>query len=437
MLRILSYVIRAALLIALVVWLADHPGAVSLDWLGWHVETSFAVLGGAVLLLLALAVLLVRLGGRILRGPRNLRRNREMRRLREGYRALTAGLTSVAAGEADAARRQANRAARLLDQKPLAMLITAQAAQIGGDDAAARRAFTALLADPETEFLGRRGLATLEMKAGDSTAALAHAERALAIHPGAPALIVAVADLHARRGEWTEFSHRLDQAARAKALPRAELAHKRALAALGAAGEAEAAGRIDEALLLAERAVKASPRFVPAIAAKARLELANGNAGKASQTIERAWRASPHRDLAAFYARDAEPLARVKRLQRLVSLAPEDAESHLAIGDAALAARLWGEARRHYGRAATLSGTAEARAYRSLAEIEKEEHQDFAKAESWHMKALAAPAAAAWRCRACDQVSGEWQPRCPACGTVDGLGWRAEPVTGELVKAAE
>src|SRR5437899_493333 len=98
MLRILSYVIRAALLIALVVWLADHPGAVGLDWLGWHVETSFAVLAGAVLLLLALVVLLVRLGGRILRGPRNLRRNREMRRLRDGYRALTAGLTAVAAG---------------------------------------------------------------------------------------------------------------------------------------------------------------------------------------------------------------------------------------------------------------------------------------------------------------------------------------------------
>src|SRR5437868_2505192 len=141
MLRLLSYVIRAALLIALVVWLADNPGAVSLDWLGWHIETSFAVLAGGVLLLLFLAVLLVRLGGRLLRGPRNLRRNREMRRLREGTRALTEGLSAVAAGEADAARRQANRAARLLGEKPLAILIAAQAAQIGGDEAAARRAY--------------------------------------------------------------------------------------------------------------------------------------------------------------------------------------------------------------------------------------------------------------------------------------------------------
>lgn len=435
MLRLLSYVLRAALLIALVVWLADNPGAVSLDWLGWRIETSFAVLAGGVLLLLFLAVLLMRVGGRILRGPRNLRRNREMRRLREGHRALTLGLTSVAAGEADAARRQAARAARLLGEKPLAQIITAQAAQIGGDDAAARRAYTALLGDPETEFLGRRGLAAIEMKAGDSDAALAHAERALTLHPGAPALIAAVADLHGRRGEWAEFSRRLEQAAKAKALSGPELAHKRALAALGEAAEAEAQGRLDAALALAERAAKASPRFVPAIAAKARLEIARGHAGKASQTIERAWRSTPRRELATYFAADAEPLARLNRMQRLVDLAPEDAESHLAIGDAALTAQLWGEARRHYTRAAELSPAAQARAYRSLAEIEKEEHQDFAKAEGWHVKALAAPAGSGWRCRACDHASQEWQPRCPACGTVDGLAWRAD--SGEAVKAAE
>jgi HemY protein len=120
-----------------------------------------------------------------------------------------------------------------------------------------------------------------------------------------------------------------------------------------------------------------------------------------------------------------------------VALAPENAESYLAIGDAALAAQLWGEARRHYARACELSSNAQARAYRSLAEIEKQEHQDFAKAESWHMKALAAPPDPAWRCRACDHASADWQPRCPVCGTVDGLAWHAEPGTGEIAKAAE
>ena len=435
--RLLSYVVRAGLLIALVVWLADHPGAVSLDWMGWHVDTSFAVLAGALLLLLALLAVTMRIGGRILRGPRNLKRNREMRRLRDGHRALTAGMTAIAAGEADTARRQANRAARLLGERPLATLIAAQAAQIGGDDAATRKAYGDLLADPETELLGRRGLAALEMKAGDSEAALAHIERGLQIQPGAPALLAALADLHARRGEWAQSGRALTQAAKAKALAGPELAQKRALAALGESREAEQAGRIEEGLAHAERALKASPHFVPAIAAKARLEIAAGRASRANHTIERVWARVPHRDLAPLYAADAEPLARVKRLEKLVALAPQEAESYLAIGDAALTAKLWGEARRHYARAAELSPAAEARAYRGLAEIEKEEHQDFAKAEAWHMKALAAAQDASWRCGQCDHATAQWEPRCPACGAVDALAWRSDVAGSALIKAAE
>jgi HemY protein len=433
--RLVSYILRASLLIAVIVWLADHPGSVSLDWLGWHIDSSFAVLAVLVLALIFGSVVLVRLAGRILRGPRNLRRNRDVRRQRDGYRALTGGLAALAAGEADEARRQASRASRLLGQPPLAMLLAAQAAQLDGDEVAARREFTAMLANPETEFLGLRGLATLELKAGDSEAALAYAERALRLKPKAPALLATIADLHARRGEWSAFDRSLEQAAKVKAIAGPDLAHKRTLAALGESREAEQAGRIDEALAAAERAVKASPNFVPAIAAKARLQIADGRAAKANQTIERAWRTQPHRDLVPLYATEEVGLARVKRMEKLLAIAPEDAESHLATAAAAADASLWGEARRHYLRAAELSPRAQARAYRGLAEIEKAEHQDFAKAESWHVTALAAPPDPGWRCLACDQPSAEWQPRCPSCATVDGLVWRAEP--GALTAAAD
>ena len=56
-------------------------------------------------------------------------------------------------------------------------------------------------------------------------------------------------------------------------------------------------------------------------------------------------------------ARYLEPIApksrsrRAAALQRLAAQNPEAAESHLAIAEAALAAQLWGEARRHLGMA--------------------------------------------------------------------------------------
>src|SRR5207244_3592662 len=75
-----------------------------------------------------------------------------------GYRALTQGMVAVAAGDAEEAQRQARKADVLLAEPPLTLLLSAQAAQLGGDEDAARRFFSEMLNRPETEFLGLRGL---------------------------------------------------------------------------------------------------------------------------------------------------------------------------------------------------------------------------------------------------------------------------------------
>lgn len=46
---IFLYVVKAGLLIAAAVWLANHPGHVAVDWGGWRIDTNLAVLGiGAI-----------------------------------------------------------------------------------------------------------------------------------------------------------------------------------------------------------------------------------------------------------------------------------------------------------------------------------------------------------------------------------------------------
>ena len=40
---LIRFLIAAALVVAATVWLADRPGAVRFDWLGWRVETSVPV----------------------------------------------------------------------------------------------------------------------------------------------------------------------------------------------------------------------------------------------------------------------------------------------------------------------------------------------------------------------------------------------------------
>jgi len=166
--------------------LAAHPGSVSLRWEDWHVDTSVGVLVTAVVLIATLSAAFFHLLRRILGGPRAFVRARRERRRRQGYRALTQGMVAVAAGDAEEAQKFARKADVLLAEPPLTLLLSAQAAQLNGDERAAQSYFRAMLERPETEFLGLRGLVMQALRGGDEGAALALAERARELRPRTP-----------------------------------------------------------------------------------------------------------------------------------------------------------------------------------------------------------------------------------------------------------
>ena len=132
---------------------------------GWAIgsKPAWACCWPPCCILLFVAILLHRLWRLVWRGPRDLARLNAERKRQQGYRALSQGMAAVAAGDAVEARRQAKIANAMLKDPPLTLLLAAQTAQLGGDEDAARRYFTAMLERPETSFLGLRGL----LDAGD------------------------------------------------------------------------------------------------------------------------------------------------------------------------------------------------------------------------------------------------------------------------------
>src|SRR3546814_5108286 len=90
---------------------------------------------------------------------------------------------------------------------------------------------------------------------------------------------------------------------------------------------------------------------LPAVVREAALLARSGREKAAAGLIERSWERAPHRDLLAAYLAlspaDEDPLARVKRLERLHRLQPDHPDSLTALAEAELAARLWGTARSH------------------------------------------------------------------------------------------
>ena len=158
MARALWFLFVLGLLVIAAVWLADNPGSVTVYWRDYRADTSVALLLVAVALIAVAAAAAYRLWRFIRRAPASLSRAGRERRRRRGYLALTQGLVAVAAGDAEEARHQVKRADGLLDDPPLTLLLSAQAAQLAGDEGAGGNYFAAMLERPETEFLGLRGL---------------------------------------------------------------------------------------------------------------------------------------------------------------------------------------------------------------------------------------------------------------------------------------
>jgi len=437
MTRTLAYLVVLVALVGAAVWLADHPGDVSLEWQGWRIDTSVAVLGLGIAAVAALSAVVYRAWLFFRRVPGRMAEARRENRRRRGYLALTRGMVAVAAGDAGEARRQMKRADGLLGDPPLTMLLSAQALQLSGDEKAAEKFFSAMLARSETEFLGLRGLLTQALKRGEIEKARGLAERAYRLQPRSEWAASTLFDLQARGGAWRAARETLGHSAR-HGLVAADDRHKRTVAldfqmALDALGRGAGA----TASKLLRGVADAAPDFAPAAARLARLHLDNGRAGRAQAVIERAWVAGPHPDLAQLYwrARDADAgLDRVKAAQRLARQNPDHPESHFVVGQAALEARLWGEARRHLG----LAGGDEppARVCRMMAELEEAEHDDVAAARAWLVRATLADPDPAWVCGECGHVVAEWRIRCERCEAFASFAWRTPPHVARLTDRA-
>jgi HemY protein len=407
------------------VFFADRPGRVEIVWQGWQVETSVGVLAAAAALATLAAALSYSLIAMIIRSPSRLRRYRRERRRRAGYRALAQGMVAVAAGDPHEARRYAKKADVLLADPPLTLLLSAQAAQLDGDEDAAKKFFTAMLGRPETEFLGLRGLLNQALRADDRSTALRLAERATALRPGARWAALSRFSLETRGERWEAARKTLAFAEKRRLIPRERARHHRGVLLFELSRTALANGERRRALGLAAEAQALTEDLAAPAAHHARLLLDDRRIGRAARAVERAWRTAPHPELAQVYEaiQDGElPLDRFKSCERLAAQNPTARESHVLVAAAALVAQLWGEARRHLEEA--MEGAPTTRLCLLMARLEEAEHGEHGAGREWLDRAVTAPPDPRYLCASCGGESLEWRSVCPHCGAFDALSWR-------------
>lgn len=422
MIRVAIFLVALGLLALGIHWVADRPGAISITWLGWRIDTSIMVAKAALLLVIAAAIFVWSLLVMLWRAPGRTGEAMRRRRDERGRKAIMRGLIAVGSGDARAAQRYTDDAQKLAPNDPLALLLSAQSAQLAGDRAAAERTFRAMTQHEPTKLLGLRGLFIEAQRRDDIVNARHYAEEAAKIAPSLPWAGQAVLQIRCASGDFKGALDMLERNRASGALDRDTFKRQRAVLLTANALALEDSDR-ETAKASVFEAVKLAPDLVPAASLAARFLAENGEVRKATKTIERAWQASPHPDLAETYVYlrfGDSALDRLNRARRLASLAPNNIEGALALARAAINGREFAEARRALEPYLTQPTQ---RVALLMADLERADSANEGGTREWTARAVHAQRDPAWT--ADGYVSDRWLPISPVSGRIDAFEWKA------------
>ncbi len=393
MIRLFGYVAIVAGLTVAAVWFARDPGTVVLIWRGWRLDTSVGLAFVGIIAAAGLAFGLVWSVSAALGAARGLAAGRRARRTVRGLDALADGFAAIHGGQPNRARKLAADAAALLDHHPATQVLAARAASLCGDAASARAVAMELTARPATELSGLRELADRATAADDLVGALESARRALARKDAPKWALDVVLDAAIAQSRWSDALQSLDSKVGRLHYNAPRSASLRANLLTRLAAQLVAQGQLSDGADAARKAV-ACGGGAGAVAVLARALNGLGKSKKAAAEIERAWPTDAGTTLLEVFRAlvpNESALEWAKRVEKLAGLAPDHAESRLAVAAASLDAELWGQAR---NRLMPLLGDdvapeIRARAAALMAALEQAERGDSTASIAWLKRAMA------------------------------------------------
>jgi len=285
MIRVVLFLLSVSVIAWGFAWVADRPGQVAVTWMGYRVETSVIVAAFAVAAFVLVVMAIWAIVRAILRSPEQVSLFFRHRRAIKGYLAISRGLIAVGAGDLRLARRSADDAARLSPGDPLALLLTAQSAQMAGDSVTAERAFRDMSARDDTKLLGLRGLYIEAQRRNDLNAARLAAEEAAKARPGVVWAGLALLDYRCAAKDWSGALDALDHMK--SALEKPDYRRKRAVLLVARAQAIEDIDR-DTSRALVLESVKLAPDLVPAAALAGRRLSEAGDVARSCARIHQA-----------------------------------------------------------------------------------------------------------------------------------------------------
>jgi len=419
----IRFFLKLSIICALAVFLTLYPGNVALRWMGYQVEMPIAILFTIFFAFTAVCILLHHIWKKIWGIPQRYYQFLQKRRQNRGEKLLLESLTAIAAQQPEEAQSSIELARVLLPDHPLTVFIAAQSAHMLKDSVKAAGYFEKMLLDSNLSFLGLRGLILLAKEQQDWVKVNHFLKQALALRPDSPWVHQEVL-----RNQIYLVKAGQDKAITTNAivrlLPKQDSnKHQAIMLWLQAERNREDLPAFRK---LCQKAHDLSPDFMVVSLNLAQSWIQSNHHSKAQRVLESGYKANPHRDLAQLWLvmfDDLSPVDQYKHLEKLTNLAPSHPETWWVMAEAALKAKLWGQARSYLN---TILAYGENQSVcRLMAEIEEGEYPESkATIHGWWARASMAPKQEGWFCGDCSKVSEKWHSVCHHCGATEQIEWR-------------
>lgn len=425
--RLVLYLVLALAVAAGLAWWIDNPGAVTIHWFSWQIDTSFAALVFILAGILALGLLIQAAYIWAKREMPLVGENRHLYRQQRGLKILNQAIIALAAGDGREARRLVLKAQKLLPPQPMMQVVAAQAAKLSGDTEAAKKEFTALMQSPDAAFLGTRGLLVNAVAEGKNREARRLAEKAFELNPKSAWAIKILFDLQVKATDWDDARATLEAGKKAKAFTKEEIQSLLATLYYCQAKEAELSNNKKEARRLLGLSLRARKDLLPAVLMASRLDREEGHKHRAAHILTNAWAITPHPNIAASYELlepMETPTATYARFKKLCHNNPYVTDSLLVLTEKAIEADKLDEAEKYLDHALELTGRAKALTLK--ARLEKEKGATEKQIQKWNDKAIKGLPEPLWKCTNCGAEMEKWRLHCPTCRMFNTLEWQHE-----------
>ena len=420
------------------IWLADNPGDITIDWFGYRISTTLALVIAALVVALILAGVVI-LGLRFLFGiPTSIRHHHIVKRQDNGIKALTHAMSALAIADYSSAEKQIKKAQHYLGDKSAApLLLSTQLEHARGNKGKVREYLGSMIQSDETRLVGLRGMIEQSMRDNQHSKAVEYAREAWQAQPYDRWLSLILLDLLCRNEQWADALDVVDKASRNRAFNHADSKRYEAIVYYQRARALIKKKEFDTAMDVLKLSYKRDKHFVPTQIQTVKLLARTKDYKSMMAKISLFWKTEPKEDyvnLMLDHFSDEPANKLLKRFEKLTSQNTEHVESQIAMARLAIHQAKWQRARDYLKIALTKQESP--RIYELLAKVEKGELGDDKQSAEWLKRAVNAPKDAVWACGKCGHQSSNWQLYCGSCNAFDSAVWEYPEQTNLIEESA-